>query len=172
MTMTSPTVLCIDDRPQVLELRKAALESHGYRVKIASSSYTAMKMLDETSLAAVLLEYKEEGMDVEAAACRIKQRFPNVPIILISAYSEMPERVLWLVDRIRDEERTAGTPGANYRTHPPSSRPGAPPTASVADRRQNTRVGTGAAARPCGPAVSGRSGFGGRHGKGTNSSPP
>ena len=96
--MTSPTVLCIDDRPQVLELRKAALESHGYRVKIASSSYTAMKMLDETSLAAVLLEYKEEGMDVEAAACRIKQRFPNLPIILISAYSEMPERILWLVD--------------------------------------------------------------------------
>ena len=96
--MTSPTVLCIDDRPQVLELRKAALESHGYRVKIASSSYTAMKMLDETSLAAVLLEYKEEGMDVEAAACYIKQRFPNLPIILISAYSEMPERILWLVD--------------------------------------------------------------------------
>ena len=75
-----------------------------------------MKMLDETSLAAVLLEYKEEGMDVEAAACRIKQRFPNVQIILISAYSEMPERVLWLVDRIRDEERTAGTAGPDHRT--------------------------------------------------------
>jgi len=52
--MDSPTVLCIDDRPQVLEVRKAALESHGYCVKIASSSYTAMKMLEETSVAAVL----------------------------------------------------------------------------------------------------------------------
>ena len=96
--MDTPTVLCIDDRPQVLELRKAALESHGYRVKIASSSYTAMKMLDETSLAAVLLEYKEEGIDAEAAAYHIKQRFPNLPIILISAYSKIPERILWLVD--------------------------------------------------------------------------
>jgi CheY-like chemotaxis protein len=96
--MDIPTVLCIDDRPQVLELRKAALESHGYRVKIASSSYTAMKMLDETSLAAVLLERKEEGMDAEAAAWLIKQRFPNLPIILISAYSEMPERILRLGD--------------------------------------------------------------------------
>ncbi|PYX25108.1 MAG: hypothetical protein DMG82_06130 [Acidobacteria bacterium] len=28
----------------------------------------------------------------------IKQRFPNKPILLLSAYSEMPERVLWLVD--------------------------------------------------------------------------
>jgi CheY-like chemotaxis protein len=96
--MDTPTVLCIDDRPQELELRKAALESHGYSVKIASSSYTAMKMLDETSFAAVLLEYKEEGMDAEAAACHIKQRFRNLPIILLSAYSETPARILWLVD--------------------------------------------------------------------------
>jgi CheY-like chemotaxis protein len=96
--MDTPTVLCIDDRPQVLELRKEALESYGYRVKVASSSYTAMKMLDETSFAAVLLEYKEEGMDVEAAACHIKQRFRNLPIILFSAYSETPPRILWLVD--------------------------------------------------------------------------
>jgi hypothetical protein len=29
--------------------------------------------------------------------CPIKERFPNLPIIL-SAYSEMPERILWLVE--------------------------------------------------------------------------
>jgi len=37
-------------------------------------------------------------MDAEAVACHIKQRFPNLPIILLSAYCEMPERILWLVD--------------------------------------------------------------------------
>jgi DNA-binding NtrC family response regulator len=96
--MDFPTVLCIDDRPQVLDLRKATLESHGYRVKVASSGYTAMKILEETSAVAVLLEYKQEGMNAEALACLVKQRFPNLPIILLSAYSEMPERILWLVD--------------------------------------------------------------------------
>jgi CheY-like chemotaxis protein len=96
--MESPTLLCIDDLPQALELRKATLESHGYCVKIASSSYAAMKMLEESSVAAVLLEYKLEGMDAEAVACHIKQRFPDLPIILLSAYSELPERILWLVD--------------------------------------------------------------------------
>jgi DNA-binding NtrC family response regulator len=96
--MDSPTVLCINDRPGVLDLRKAILESHGYRVKIASSGYTAMKILEEISAVAVLLEYKQEGMDAEALACLIKQRFPSLPIILLSAYSEMPERILWLVD--------------------------------------------------------------------------
>jgi two-component SAPR family response regulator len=37
-------------------------------------------------------------MDAEAVACHIKQRFPTLPIILLSAYAEMPERILWLVD--------------------------------------------------------------------------
>ena len=96
--MDSPTVLCIDDRPQVLELRKATLESHDYCVRIASSGYTAMKILEETSVAAVLLEFKLEGMDAEAVAYHIKQRFPHLPTILLSAYAEMPERILWLVD--------------------------------------------------------------------------
>ena len=96
--MESPTVLYIDHLPQALELRKETLESHGYRVKIASSSYPALKMLEETPVAAVLLEYKTEGLDAEAVACHIKQRFPTLPIILLSAYAEVPERILWLVD--------------------------------------------------------------------------
>ena len=64
--MDSPTVLCINDLPQVLELRKATLESHHYCVKIASSGYTAMK---------ILLEYKTEGMDAEAVAYQINSGF-------------------------------------------------------------------------------------------------
>jgi len=47
---------------------------------------------------AVLLEYKQEGIDAEEVGCHIKQRFPDLPIILVSAYAEMPERILWLVD--------------------------------------------------------------------------
>ncbi|MFZ2083087.1 MAG: hypothetical protein WBP65_05000 [Candidatus Sulfotelmatobacter sp.] len=46
--MNSPTVLYLDDLPQALEFHKATLESHGYHVKIASSGYPALKMLEET----------------------------------------------------------------------------------------------------------------------------
>jgi CheY-like chemotaxis protein len=96
--MDLPTLLCIDDRPQILEIRKASLESQGYSVKFASNGYDAIKALEEASASAVLLEYKQEGMDAEAIACHIKQRFPSLPIILLSAYCEMPQRILWLVD--------------------------------------------------------------------------
>ena len=46
----------------------------------------------------VLLEHKHEGIDAEAVACHIRQRFPSLPIILLSAYCDMPYRILWLVD--------------------------------------------------------------------------
>ena len=96
--MDSPAVLCIDDRLQVLDLRKVTLESHGYCVHIASSGHSAMKILRETTIAVVLLEYRLEGMDSEAVASDIKQWFPDPPLILLSAYCDMPERILWLVD--------------------------------------------------------------------------
>ncbi len=126
--MDTPTVLCVDDLPQVLELRKATLESHGYCVKIASSGYAAMKILEETPVAAVLLEYKLEGMDAEAAACHIKQGFPHLPVILLSAYSETPERLLWLVDDyvMKSElpERLVPVVERAYRLSPRSVAPG------------------------------------------------
>lgn len=96
--MDALTLLCIDDRPQLLELRKALLESHGYRVKMALSGHTAMKVLQDVPVAAVLLEYKTEGMDAEAVASHVKLRFPSTPIILLSAYACIPERILWIVD--------------------------------------------------------------------------
>jgi CheY-like chemotaxis protein len=74
------------------------LESRGYSVLIAASSYSGLKLLEEETPSVVLLEYKREGMDAEAMAVHIKQRHPHLPIILLSGYVEMPERVLWLVD--------------------------------------------------------------------------
>ena len=96
--MESPTLLCIDDRPQVLDLRKAILEPQGYCVKIATCGYAAIKILEEKEIAAVLLEYKHEGLDAEAVAYQIKQRYPTLPVILVSAYADMPGRILWLID--------------------------------------------------------------------------
>jgi CheY-like chemotaxis protein len=118
--MASPTVLCIDDLPQALELRKATLESHGYCVKTAASSHTALKILEKAPVAAVLLEYKEEGIDAEAVASHIKQRFPRLPIILVSAYADMPQRILWLVDEylMKSEIRERLVPAIERATHP------------------------------------------------------
>ncbi len=96
--MASPILLCVDDSPHVLQLRKKSLESLGYSVVTATNGANAIAILEQLGVAAVLVEYKHEGIDAEAVAYQIKQRFPHKPIILLSAYSDMPERPLWLVD--------------------------------------------------------------------------
>jgi len=96
--MGCPIVLYIGDRPEQLEIGKAVLEARRFRIETVTSGFAAMKMLERNTVDVVLLEYKEEGMDAEAVAYQINQRFPKLPIILLSAYFEMPERILWLVD--------------------------------------------------------------------------
>jgi DNA-binding response OmpR family regulator len=91
-------VLCIDDRPLLLELRKATLAAHGICITTAVNGYSVMKLLEQTPVDAIVLEYKQEGMDSETVAYQIKQRFPKLPIIMLSAYTDIPERVLWLAD--------------------------------------------------------------------------
>ncbi len=96
--MSPPVLLCIDDRPESLQLRKSTFERLGCCVVVATTVPGAIAVLERTAVAAVLMEYKSEGMDAEAVAFHIKRRFPTQPIILLSAYSDLPERVLWLVD--------------------------------------------------------------------------
>lgn len=96
--MSSPVLLCIDDRPEILKIRKSNLEPLGYSVLTATNAITAIAILEHVDIAAVLMQYKAEGMDVEAVAYHIKQRFPDKPILLLSAHVHIPERVLWLVD--------------------------------------------------------------------------
>jgi CheY-like chemotaxis protein len=137
--MYSRTVLCIDDLPQILELRRATLEPHGYCVKVATSGHNAMKILEEKPLVdVVLLEYKLEGMDAEAVASHIKQRYPDLPVILLSAYPETPQRILWLVDEyiMKSELQERLVPIIERALHPDKI------TARSSERRQ--RKGSGA----------------------------
>ncbi len=94
----APVVLCINDRQELLALRKETLERLGCSVLTAKSSVEGMKILRQIPIDAVLIEYQREGMDAEAMAFHIKWLFPKVPIVLLSAFAQMPERILWLVD--------------------------------------------------------------------------
>jgi CheY-like chemotaxis protein len=82
----------------MLKVRKSNLERLGYSVLTATNASIALAILEQTSISAVLLQYTADGIDAEAVACHIKRRFPRQPIILLSAYSDMPQRILWLVD--------------------------------------------------------------------------
>lgn len=55
--MYQPILLCVDDRPAILQLRKATFEQHGYSVVTATSAPAAIAALEHQAMAAVVLEY-------------------------------------------------------------------------------------------------------------------
>jgi CheY-like chemotaxis protein len=90
-------MLCVDDLSQQLSIGKANLESKGFSVHTASSPSAALRILEQVPIDAVLLDYRRE-VDAEAIALLIRQSYPTLPIVLLSAHSEMSEEFLWCFD--------------------------------------------------------------------------
>lgn len=96
--MSVPTILCIDDEVLGLEIRRAVLERAGYTVLTAADGPTGLALFRENSIDGVVLDYYMPEMDGGAVADAMRRERPNVPILLLSAYINLPAEVVDLVD--------------------------------------------------------------------------
>ncbi len=91
-------LLCIDDEPNGLELRKMVLESAGYSVLTAGNGKAGLEIFRSQRVDLVILDYampEMNGYDVAVAMRRIS---PAIPILMLSAYFPVPKEVLQTVD--------------------------------------------------------------------------
>ena len=94
----SLTLLCIDDEPNVLAVRKMLLETVGYRVLAAESGPQGLEILHREHVHTVILDYKMPGMTGSEVAARIRQTHPGMPIIMLSAFVDLTPEQLKDVD--------------------------------------------------------------------------
>jgi CheY-like chemotaxis protein len=93
------TILCIDDEPSALQIRKLLLEAEGHRVIGAASGSEGLRLLQSEEFDLVILDYWMSGMNGMDAARQIKSIRPAVPIIMLSGFSELPGEALGLAER-------------------------------------------------------------------------
>jgi len=98
MQSEGPLVLCIDDERIGLRVRKLLLERAGYRVLTAPDGPAGLALFDAEAVQVVLLDYSMPGMHGGEVAAVMKQRKPNVPILLLSAYVGLPAEITSLVN--------------------------------------------------------------------------
>jgi CheY-like chemotaxis protein len=98
MGQVSSLVLCVDDEPIGLQVRKILLERAGYRVLTAEDGLVGLSLFDKEPVEVVVLDYSMPGMDGGEVATRMRQIKPKVPILLLSAYVGLPSDVTSLVD--------------------------------------------------------------------------
>jgi CheY-like chemotaxis protein len=93
-----PVILCVDDKPSVLEGQKMLLEGCGYRVLTATNGEEAVQAFVSNSIDLVLLDYHMPSMNGEAAARHMRAAKPDVPIALVSGDDCLPPSALRAVD--------------------------------------------------------------------------
>ncbi|MFZ0704138.1 MAG: response regulator [Candidatus Korobacteraceae bacterium] len=91
MPPEKPVILCVDDEQIPLTLRKSVLEKLGYSVLTANSGTEALEQLQRQHVDLVLTDMLMPGLSGAELAREIKQRLPQLPIILFSGVNEMPE---------------------------------------------------------------------------------
>lgn len=83
------TVLLVEDNPDVATAGRGMLEQLGYAVRVASDAAAALLDLEGGGIDVVCSDIVMPGkMDGIALAQAIREKYPKVPIILMTGYSE------------------------------------------------------------------------------------
>jgi CheY-like chemotaxis protein len=98
MENPSHLVLCVDDELVGLRIRQILLERAGYQVLIAADGASGLKLFAAHPVDAVVLDYAMPGMHGGQVAQKMRQTKPKVPILLLSAYIDLPNEVTSLAD--------------------------------------------------------------------------
>ena len=87
------TVLIVDDQPNILSSLGTALELEGYRVLTASSGQAGLALVREQPLDIVLLDVAMPEMDGLAMLKRVRERLPELPVVMMSGHSSIEAAV-------------------------------------------------------------------------------
>jgi two-component system response regulator HydG len=86
-------ILIIDDDRDMCLLLKRFLSRHGYEVSEVYSGKKALELADEFKPDLVMCDFRLEDMDGNTVLVKMKEKFPAVPFIIITGYSDIKTAV-------------------------------------------------------------------------------
>jgi two-component system response regulator GlrR len=89
----APTILVVDDDTDLLQLLSIRLQRTGFRVETADSAATALTTLERLQPDVVLTDLKMRDMDGLGLLTAIENRYPVLPVILLTAHGTIPDAV-------------------------------------------------------------------------------
>jgi two-component system cell cycle sensor histidine kinase/response regulator CckA len=104
-----PLILLVDDEPAVRLVMARALSAHGYEVRTAADGQAAITILEGlgTLPAIVVTDLQMAGIDGEELARVLARRYPELPVIFMTAYVAR-YRVAYLPGPILEKPFRAG----------------------------------------------------------------
>ena len=87
-------ILCVDDEAVGLKVRGLLLERAGYRVLTAPDGESGLEVFAREPVEAVVLDFSMPGMSGSEVAQHMRRVKPEVPILMLSAYTSVSPEVL------------------------------------------------------------------------------
>ncbi|MGD9984510.1 MAG: sigma-54-dependent transcriptional regulator [Porticoccaceae bacterium] len=91
--MNQPTILLVDDDPGLLQLLEIRLESFGYATLCAASGDEALRLLEKNTIQALVSDLRMRPMDGLELFEKVRERWPSIPVIMITAHGTIREAV-------------------------------------------------------------------------------
>ncbi len=88
----APTILIVDDDPDIALVLKDLLEHSGYQVQVAVTGADALSKAKTESLSAVLLDLMLPDMDGLSVLTLLKALDPALPVIMLTAFVEVAKK--------------------------------------------------------------------------------
>ncbi|MGB9822538.1 response regulator [Thermodesulfovibrio sp.] len=91
-------ILVVDDEKNILMLYKAELEDEGYKVITANSGREAIELFESEKPDMVTLDIMMPDIDGIQVLRQLKQKNPNIPVIMLTAYDYRDDFSIWASD--------------------------------------------------------------------------
>jgi len=82
-------LLIVDDQQGIRLLLNEVLKKEGYVTYLAANGAEALRYAEEESIDCVLLDMKIPGMDGIEILKRLKEKWPQLPVFMMTAYGEL-----------------------------------------------------------------------------------
>ncbi|MCU7816442.1 MAG: sigma-54 dependent transcriptional regulator [Candidatus Thiodiazotropha sp. (ex Rostrolucina anterorostrata)] len=96
--MSLATVLIVEDDPALREALSDTLELAGYPVCVAEEGGAALQLLQQESIGMVVSDVQMQPMDGHSLLRQIRDRFPDLPVLLMTAYGSIEKAVMAMHD--------------------------------------------------------------------------
>jgi CheY-like chemotaxis protein len=92
MKKNSKTILVIDDEMETRVSLQIGLERGGWRVLTAKNAMEALAMLHAHDVNLIVMDLEMPGMNGCQACDRIREIWPHIPVIVLTAFSDKQHR--------------------------------------------------------------------------------
>lgn len=91
--MSNYSILIVDDEPNYLIILSELLKDEGFDVFTAPGGREALELCKEVDLDLILTDMQMEGMDGMGLLGNVKELYPGLPVIVITAYADVEKAV-------------------------------------------------------------------------------